>query len=160
MAITNWGQLGTLHGGVKGIAAVLGLFTTIHPRCTHWWCNQPDQPFNLLAEVQYSPAAPDRGFLTDCITAEICAVRDVADDVSVASFNQPLHKMFIQCTTSDAVAVSLVNLIQPPVSEVGELAMWRMDGANMERLLIQPKVGPPTSRTCQRSQATSARYSS
>jgi len=36
--------------------------------------------------------------------------------------------------------VSLANLIQPPVSEFGELAMWRVDGANMERLLIQPKV--------------------
>ena len=66
-------------------------------------------------------------------------MRAVADDVSVASFNQPLHKMFIQCTTSDAVAVSLANLIQPPVSEIGELAMWQVDRANMERLLIQPK---------------------
>ena len=140
VTITNWGPLGTHDVSVKGIAAVLGLFANTHPECTHWWCAQPDQPFNLLAEIVYSSAHPDRGSHTDCITAEICAVRDVADDVSVASFNQPLHKMFIQCTTSDAVTVSLANMIQPPVSEVGELAIWQVGGANMERLLIQPKV--------------------
>ena len=139
VTVTNWGQLGTHDVSVKGIAAVLGLFANTHPQCAHWWCNRPDQPFNLLAEMWYAPAAPDKGFLTDCITAEICPVRDVADDVSAASFNQPVHKMFIQCTTSDAVAVSLANLIQPPVSEFGELAMWRMDEANMERLLIKPR---------------------
>ena len=136
VTITNWGQLGTFHAGVKGIAAVLGLFATIHPRCTHWWCNQPDQPFNLLAEVRYSPAAPGRGFLTDCITAEICAVLDVADDGSVASFSKPLHNLFIQCTTSDAVVVSLANLIEPPISGAGELAMWQVDMANAEQTLV------------------------
>ena len=82
---------------------------------------------------------PAECFSRDCITAEICAVREVASDVSSASFNQPLHKLFIQCTTSEAVVVNLANLIQPPVSEFGELAMWQVDGANMEHLLIQPK---------------------
>ena len=145
VTITDWGQLGTFHAGVKGIAAVLGLFTTIHPRCTHWWCNQPDQPFNLLAEIGYSPANPGRGFLTDCITAEICAVRDVADDNSSASFSRPLHKLFIQCTTSDAVVVSLANLIEPPISEAGELAMWQVDMANAEQTLVSPRTGSDVS---------------
>ena len=139
VTITNWGQLGTHDISVKGIAAVLGLFANTHVECTHWWCYQPDQPFNLLAEIGYSSAHPDRGSHTDCITAEICAVRDVADDVSSASFNQPLHKMFIQCTTSEAVFVNLANLIQPPVSETGELGIWQVDGAHTEHLLIQPK---------------------
>ena len=161
VTVTNWEELGTHDASVKGIAAVLGLFANTHAECTHWWCRQPDQPFNLLAEIWYTSAAPDKGFLTDCITAEICAVRDVADDVSAASFNQPLHKMFIQCTTSDVVAVSLANLIQPSVSEFEELAMWQVDGANMERLLIQPKeVAASDVPKCRRPQATSARYSS
>ena len=138
VTITDWGQLGTHDASVKGIAAVLGLFANTHHQCAHWWCNPPDQPFNLLAEIGYSQAAPDRGSLTDCITAEICAVREVADDVSSASFNQPLHKLFIQCTTSEAVVVNLANLIQPPVAEAGELGIWQVDGANLEHLLIQP----------------------
>ena len=140
VTITNWGQVGTYDASLKGIAAVLGPFANTHAECTHWWCNQPDQPFNLLAEIGYSPAAPDRGSLTDCVTAEICTVRDVADDVSVASFSQPLHKMFIQCTTSEAVVLSLANLIQPPVSEVGELGIWQVEMANVERLLVKPNV--------------------
>ena len=123
---------------MKGIAAVLGLFANTHAQCAHWWCNPPDQPFNLLAEIGYSPTAPAECFSRDCITAEICAVHELAGDVSSASFNQPLHKLFIQCTTSEAVVVNLANLIQPPVSEFGELAMWQVDGANMEHLLIQP----------------------
>lgn len=138
VTIIDWGQLGTHDTSVKGIAAVLGLFANTHAQCAHWWCSPPDQPFNLLAEIWYSPADIDRGSLTDCITAEICAVRDVADDVSSASFNQPLHKMFIQRTTSEAVVVNLANLVQPPVSEFGELGIWQVDGVNMEHLLIQP----------------------
>ena len=62
VTITNWGQLETHDVSVKGIAAVLGLFASNHAECTHWWCVQPDQPFNLLAEIGYSPANPDRGW--------------------------------------------------------------------------------------------------
>ena len=65
-------------------------------------------------------------------------MRDVADDVSSASFNQPIHKLFIQCTTSEAVVVNLANLLQPPVSEAGELGIWQVDGAHTEHLLILP----------------------
>ena len=139
VTVTNWGELGTDDVSVKGIAAVLGLFANTHTQCTHWWCNPPDQPFNLLAEIGYSRAAPDRGFHTDCITAEICAVRDVADDVARASFNQPMHKLFIQCTASDAVVVNLANLIEPPVSEFGELAMWQVDEGNIQHMLVAPR---------------------
>ena len=138
VTITNWGQIEAHEVDVNGIAAVLGLFANTHVHCTHWWCNPPDQPFNLLAEIEYSQAAPGRGFQTDCITAEICAVRHVADDVSSAWFNQPLHKLFIQRTASNAVVVSLANLIQPPVSEFGELAMWQVDGGSAQRLLVMP----------------------
>ena len=137
---TNWGQLELYDAGLKGIAAVLGLFANTHAKCTHWWCLQPDQPFNLLAEIWYSPNAPDQCFPVDCITAEICAVRDVADDNSSASFSRPLYKLFIQCTAWDAVAVYIANIIDPPISEPGEMGIWQVDMANLERLLVKPNA--------------------
>ena len=119
---TNWGQLGLYDAGLKGIAAVLGLLANTHAQCTHWWCRQPDQPFNLLAEIWYSPTAPDQCFPVDCITAEICAVRDVADDNSSASFSRPLHKLFIQCTA--------LELVQEAIRRS---AVSREDGLNLHR---------------------------
>ena len=119
---TNWGQLGLYDAGLKGITAVLGLLANTHAQCTHWWCRQPDQPFNLLAEIWYSPTAPDQCFPMDCITAEICAVRDVADDNSSASFSRPLHKLFIQCTA--------LELVQEAIRRS---AVSREDGLNLHR---------------------------
>ena len=65
-------------------------------------------------------------------------MRDVADDNSSASFSRPLHKLFIQRTEQDVVTICIANLIDPPISEVGDMAMWQVDIANMERLLIEP----------------------
>ena len=119
---TNWGQLGLYDAGLKGITAVLGLLANTHAQCTHWWCRQPGQPFNLLAEIWYSPTAPDQCFPVDCITAEICAVRDVADDNSSASFSKPLHKLFIQRTA--------LELVQEAIRRS---AISREDGLNLHR---------------------------
>ena len=119
---TNWGQLGLYDAGLKGIAAVLGLLANTHAQCTHWWCRQPDQPFNLLAEIWYSPTAPDQCFPVDCITAEICTVRDVADDNSSASFSRPLHKLFIQYTA-----------LELEQEAIRRSAVSREDGLNLHR---------------------------
>ena len=121
-ALHKLGQLGLYDAGLKGIAAVLGLLANTHAQCTHWWCRQPDQPFNLLAEIWYPPTAPDQCFPVDCITAEICAVRDVADDNSSASFSRPLHNLFIQCTA--------LELVQEAIRRS---AVSREDGLNLHR---------------------------
>ena len=121
-ALHKLGAARALRRRSEGITAVLGLLANTHAQCTHWWCRQPDQPFNLLAEIWYSPTAPDQCFPMDCITAEICAVRDVADDNSSASFSRPLHKLFIQCTA--------LELVQEAIRRS---AVSREDGLNLHR---------------------------
>ena len=36
--------------------------------------------------------------------------------------------------------MNLANLIEPPVAEASELAMWQVDMANIEHLLIKPNA--------------------
>ena len=119
---TNWGQLGLYDAGLKGIAAVPG--TVGQYSCpVHTLVVSPAGPtVQSLGGDLVFPYCPRPMLSLDCITAEICAVRDVADDNSSASFSRPLHKLFIQCTA--------LELVQEAIRRS---AVSREDGLNLHR---------------------------
>lgn len=135
--LTMWGNLEKEQCALWGLEAVLGMVSTRHTACGHFWCD--DTSRTIVAELYYNRLRPT----ADYIGVFLWAVVDVKDDSDGYGFrffgeDKPTQKLVIQPLNDGSVFIrkGFITHIPGKKSAAGQ---GHVDDDTAEELRVYPR---------------------
>ena len=135
--ITSWGDLPKEDYARHGLEAFMGMVTTVHYQCGHFWCDPAFSEIPLLLKIDFYLASTPAEPRSTYIGAYLWEVKEWNDDQFPTFGEKPLQKLIIQPVTDGRVSI-IKGTIDYTATEGSAYDQGLIDQTTSERLGVSP----------------------